>query len=74
MIGILTFHWADDYGAMLQTYALKYYLEKVSKEKVEIIPYAPIKLTGRYSLYPVVGTEIGNKKIGRASCRERVSS
>lgn len=61
MIGILTFHWADDYGAMLQTYALKYYLEKVSKEKVEIIPYAPIKLTGRYSLYPVVGTEIGNK-------------
>lgn len=61
MIGILTFHWADDYGAMLQSYALKYYLGRVSKEKVEIIPYAPIKLTGRYWLYPVVGTEVGKK-------------
>lgn len=61
MIGILTFHWADDYGAMLQTYALKHYLEKISKEKVEIIPYAPIKLTGRYLLCPVVGMEVGNK-------------
>lgn len=61
MIGILTFHWADDYGAMLQAYALKYYLKKISKEKVEIIPYAPIKLTGRYRLYPVVGTEADRK-------------
>lgn len=61
LIGILTFHWADDYGAMLQAYALKSYLEKISKEKVEIIPYAPIKLTGRYWLYPVVGTEKDDK-------------
>ena len=28
MIGILTFHWADDYGAMLQAYALKCCLER----------------------------------------------
>ena len=48
MIGLLTFHWADDYGAMLQAYALKYHLEKASGKQVEIIPYAPVKLTGRY--------------------------
>ena len=54
MIGILTFFWADDYGAMLQAYALKHYLEKMSGRNVKIIPYAPVKLTGRYWLYPVV--------------------
>lgn len=61
MIGLLTFHWADDYGAMLQIYALKHYLEKINKEKVEIIPYAPIKFTGRYWLYPVIEMEADNK-------------
>lgn len=62
LIGILTFHWADDYGAMLQAYALKYYLKKVSKAKVEIIPYASVKLVGRYWLCPVTGSE-RNRKI-----------
>ena len=62
MIGILTFHWADDYGAMLQSYALKRYLQKSSGERVEIIPYAPLKLTGRYWLCPVVAREIEGKK------------
>lgn len=57
MIGMLTFHWADDYGAMLQAYALKYCLERLGKQKVEVIPYAPVKFTGRYWLYPVVGVE-----------------
>lgn len=52
MIGILTFYWADDYGAMLQTYALKTYLERQG-ETVEVIPYAPLKLRGRYQLVPV---------------------
>lgn len=52
MTGILTFYWADDYGAMLQTYALKAYLEKQG-EVVEIIPYAPLKLRGRYQLLAV---------------------
>lgn len=47
MIGLLTFHWADDYGAMLQAYALKRSLEKAGG-KVEIIPYAPYRLAGRY--------------------------
>lgn len=61
MIGILTFHWADDYGAMLQAYALKRYLEKLSGKKVEIIPYAPVKLTGRYWLCPVAGVHKNGK-------------
>lgn len=57
MIGILTFHWADDYGAMLQAYAFQACLKKLSGEQVEVIPYAPVKLTGRYLLCPFVGAE-----------------
>ena len=52
MVGILTFHWADDYGAMLQAYALKRQLELLG-ERTELIPYAPVKLTGRYWPCPV---------------------
>ena len=52
MIGILTFHWADDCGAMLQAYALKRYLE-LQGEQVEFVPYAPIQLTGRYWWCPL---------------------
>ncbi len=62
MIGILTFHWADDYGAMLQAYALKQYLQKSSGERVEIIPYAPVKLTGRYWFCPIVACEKDGKQ------------
>ena len=51
-IGILTFHWADDCGAMLQAYALRRRLELLG-ERAEIIPYAPVKLTGRYWLCPL---------------------
>lgn len=61
MIGMLTFHWADDYGAMLQAYALKQYLQKASGEQVEIIPYAPIKLTGRYWLLPILASQVDGK-------------
>lgn len=60
MIGILTFYWADDYGAMLQTYALKTYLERQG-ETVEVIPYAPLKLRGRYQLVPVNAVYKGKK-------------
>lgn len=62
MIGILTFYWADDYGAMLQAYALKHYLEKASNKQVRIIPYAPVKFTGRYWLCPVVARQVDGKK------------
>lgn len=52
MIGLLTFHWADDYGAMLQAYGLKQYLFGLGEE-VELLPYAPCKLTARYGWAPL---------------------
>ena len=39
-IGILTFHWATNYGAVLQCYALQTYLEGKGHE-VEVIDYKP---------------------------------
>lgn len=48
MIGLITFHWADDYGGMLQAYALKSYLSK--HENVKIVPYFPKRLRSRYTL------------------------
>ncbi|MCM1134489.1 MAG: polysaccharide pyruvyl transferase family protein [Clostridium sp.] len=48
MIGILTFYWADDYGALLQSYALKTYLNKY--QKTILIPYFPEPLRSRYKL------------------------
>lgn len=41
-IGILTFHWATNYGAVLQSYALQTYLEKEGYI-VDIINYQPKK-------------------------------
>jgi hypothetical protein len=61
MIGILTFHWADDYGAMLQAYALKTYIKGLDRGEVEVLPYAPVKLAGRYWLFPVTGIEMNRK-------------
>ena len=39
-IGILTFHWATNYGAVLQAYALQHFLEGEG-HSVEIIDYKP---------------------------------
>lgn len=39
-IGILTFHWATNYGAVLQAYALQTYLESQGHE-VKIVNYKP---------------------------------
>lgn len=39
-IGILTFHWATNYGAVLQCYALQIYLEAMGHE-VHVINYKP---------------------------------
>lgn len=39
-IGILTFHWASNYGAVLQTYALQSYLQELGHE-VFIVNYKP---------------------------------
>lgn len=46
-IGILTFHVAHNYGAVLQTYALQKYLSKKGHE-VEVIDYRPKSLLNPY--------------------------
>jgi len=45
-LGILTFHWATNYGAILQAYALQTYLQKMG-HVVYIINYRP----GRYKKF-----------------------
>lgn len=49
MIGILTFHCAKNYGAVMQSFALKTVLEK-SGHQVEFINYTPITVNGKASL------------------------
>jgi len=49
-IGILTFHRAINYGAFLQAFALKRYLETLG-HSVEIIDYWPKHHADRYSLF-----------------------
>lgn len=41
-IGILTFHWATNYGAVLQCYALQEYLRRQGHD-VEVINYKPLQ-------------------------------
>lgn len=48
MIGILTFYWADDYGALLQCYALKAYLSRF--DRTVVVPYYPRTLRSRYRI------------------------
>lgn len=45
-IGTITFHWATNYGAVLQAFALQMYLEKRGYE-TEIINYIPINVKSR---------------------------
>lgn len=52
-IGILTFHFAYNYGAMLQAYALSTYLSMCGHE-VKIINYFPDELKHLYSINPLV--------------------
>lgn len=50
-IGILTYHRAHNYGALLQAYALQTYLRKLG-HKVEIIDYWPDYHAENYQLIP----------------------
>lgn len=50
-IGILTFHWADNYGAMLQAFGLKTWLARQMYAPF-IINYSPAHLRGRDWLVP----------------------
>ncbi|MBP3303102.1 MAG: polysaccharide pyruvyl transferase family protein [Opitutales bacterium] len=51
-IGILTFHCAHNYGAVLQAYGLQEYLKSCGHE-VEIIDYRPTYLTNAYEAFPL---------------------
>lgn len=50
-VGILTFHCADNYGAMLQAYGLKRYLCEKGIQ-VDIVRYEPFFMTGRHWWIP----------------------
>lgn len=72
-VGILTFHWADDYGAMLQAYALKTKISSMGHD-CSLIPYAPNKFVGRYWILPYEpyegkGGKLSIKSFGRGKSR-----
>ena len=49
-VGILTFHRAENFGAMLQVFALQQYLRKL-KHDVEIIDYRNKTIESMYHIY-----------------------
>jgi glycosyltransferase involved in cell wall biosynthesis len=50
-VGILTFHCSNNYGAMLQAYGLKRYLQS-RRIRTDIVRYEPIYMTGRHWWIP----------------------
>lgn len=60
-IGTITFHWATNYGAVLQAYALQQYLKKSGFE-TEIINYVPFKIKAREFLSNIKRLQINNLK------------
>lgn len=61
-IGILTFHCAHNYGAVLQCYALQEYLKGLGHD-VEIIDYRPNYLLNPYKIFKVNKTNILAKRL-----------
>lgn len=58
-IGIITFHWPENYGAVLQCYALQSYLEDQG-HTVEVINYQPFH-TGLYYLSILIHPQLLGK-------------
>lgn len=58
-IGTITFHWATNYGAVLQAYALQQYL-KTNGFETEIINYVPFKIKSRDLLSNIKRFQINN--------------
>lgn len=52
-VGVLTFHCSDNFGAMLQAYGLKTYLNQQGLDAA-IVPYSPPYMTGRHWYIPYV--------------------
>lgn len=63
-IGILTFHAADNYGAVLQAYALQHYLEEKGNQ-VEIIDFVPPHVEKANSIFYVAKRGMLSKWIVR---------
>lgn len=63
-VGILTFHCADNFGAMLQAYGLKTYLRERGIA-ADIVPYEPPFMTGRHWWIPYVPTGSIEKILSR---------
>ncbi len=53
-VGILTFYYADNYGAMLQAYALHRYIQNNGAEAY-FVPYIPANEQRAYSIDPLKG-------------------
>lgn len=51
--GIITFHWATNYGAVLQAYALQYFLSHEQGFDVEIINYIPRRVKFKQAISTV---------------------
>ena len=64
-IGILTFHWADNYGAMLQAFGLKTWLARRMYDPF-IINYSPFRLRGREWLVPYVPLKTAKSRLAFA--------
>lgn len=58
-IGIITFHSAHNYGAMLQTYALKLVCEKMGHKAV-VIDYNPAYIQNQYKYFKITGNMKGD--------------
>lgn len=58
-VGILTFHYIDNYGALIQAYALKKAIDKLEGYEAEIINYIPEK----FEYYPYECGIDGKKKM-----------
>ena len=60
-VGIITFHFADNYGAVLQTYALVEIIRNIVGYDIEIINFVPQLLREPYNLYFNLGRSINQK-------------
>ncbi len=58
-VGILTFHYADNYGAVLQVYALRKMINSIPEYEAEIINYVP----DSFAFKPYINTKNDRQKL-----------
>lgn len=57
MVGTITFHWATNYGAVLQAYALQAYLRSQGIE-TEVIDYLPQRVVLSQTLHRIKTVDV----------------